>query len=77
MLVVTLKTWIDLLLSVASKATLSNMPERECEEADAKRVNEVMALIEQNNCAGAIQILLPIVKDAPGRLLPANLSHSL
>ena len=44
---------------------MNNMTEREREEADAKRVNEAMALIQRNNYAEASQILLSVVRNAP------------
>ena len=44
---------------------MSNMSERELEEADAKRVDEALPLIKQNSYAEAIQILSSVVQNAP------------
>lgn len=44
---------------------MSNMSERNPEEADAKRVDEAMALIKRNSYAEAVQILSSVVQNAP------------
>lgn len=44
---------------------MGNISEREREEADAKRVDEAMALIKRNSYAEASRILLSVVQNAP------------
>jgi tetratricopeptide (TPR) repeat protein len=44
---------------------MSNSPERDREEVDAKRVDEAMVLIKRNSYAEAIQILSSVVQNAP------------